>query len=146
MKKILLALAVAVGCTSLASAGKTYAHDASVLPIEAKSVIDNNFKAKVSVVKIEKKFGKVSEYEVTLTDGTEISFDSHGNWDDIEVNKASKIPSALIPSKIADYVAKYHKGNHIVGIDKSRSGYEIDLSNGVEMKFDKAGNFKRYDH
>ena len=28
---------------------------------------------------------------------------------------------------------------------KERSGYDIELSNGIEMKFDKAGNFKRYD-
>lgn len=128
-----------------ASARDNYTHDVSVLPDAAKNVIKNNFKADISVIKIDKDFGIISEYEVILTDGTEISFDSKGNWDNIETRKSESVPNAFVLQPIQDYVSKNQPGIHIVGIDRERSGYEIELSNGIEMKFDKAGNFKRYD-
>ncbi len=145
MKKIALMLLIAIGAVSAASAKDTYAHDASVLPKAAQTTIANNFKSEVSLVKIEKDFGRVSEYEVILTDGTEITFDRDGNWDNVETSSAKSVPSAFIPKGISNYVEKNHKGARIVGIDKERSGYEIELSNGIDIKFNKAGEFQRYD-
>lgn len=145
MKKFISALLIAFVATGIATARDTYAHDASVLPTAAQTVLAQNFKAKVSVVKIEKDFGRVSEYEVILMDGTEVSFDAKGNWDNIEVNRDKKVPDSMVPAAIRDYVSKHQKGTRIIGIDKERRGYDIELSNGVEMKFDKAGNFLRYD-
>lgn len=145
MKKFLLMLGLLIGITSAASAKDTYAHDASVLPEAARTTIANNFKSKVSVVKIDKDFGRISEYEVTLTDGTEISFDSKGNWENVETNNAKSVPAGFIPKAISDYVAKNQPNTRIVGIDKERNGYEVELSNGVDIKFNKDGQFVRYD-
>ena len=146
MKKILLMLGLVLGITAAASARDTYAHDDSVLPEAARTTIANNFKSKVSVVKIDKDFGRVSEYEVILTDGTEISFDRNGNWENVETNKSKSVPSGFIPKTISDYVSKNQPGTRIVGIEKERSGYEVELSNGVDIKFNKDGKFVRYDH
>lgn len=129
----------------MACAGDTYAHDASVLPAAAKSTLANNFKAGVSVVKIEKTLGMIKEYEVVLQDGTEISFDKDGNWENVETNKNKKVPSAFIPKGVQNFVSKTHPGTHVVGIDKERNGYDVELSNGIDIKFDKQGNFKKYD-
>lgn len=145
MKKFLLMLGLLVGITAAASAKDTYAHDASVLPEAARTTIANNFKSKVSIVKIDKDFGRISEYEVTLTDGTEISFDSNGNWENVETNNAKAVPAGFIPKAISDYVAKNQPSTRIVGIDKERNGYEVELSNGVDIKFNKDGQFIRYD-
>lgn len=145
MKKFLLMLGLLIGITAAASAKDTYAHDASVLPEAARTTIANNFKSKVSVVKIDKDFGRISEYEVTLTDGTEISFDSKGNWENVETNNAKSVPAGFIPKAISDYVAKNQPNTRIVGIDKERNGYEVELSNGVDIKFNKDGQFVRYD-
>lgn len=145
MKKFLLAIFTILGIATFAQAKDTYAHDASVLPKAAQTTIANNFKAKVSVVKIDKDFGRVSEYEVILTDGTEISFDRDGNWENVEVNNSKAVPSNFVPKAIQDYVNRNQKGARIVGIDKEKHGFDIELSNGIEMKFDKSGNFKRYD-
>lgn len=134
-----------IGITGFAWAKDTYAHDASVLPQAARTVISNNFKADVSLVNIDKDFGRISEYEVILTDGTEISFDRNGNWENVEVNNVKSVPTSMVPKTIRDYVAKQHAGQRIVGIDKERNGYDIELSNGIDMKFDKAGRFQRYD-
>lgn len=144
MKKLLLIMAVILGVFS-ASARDTYSHDASVLPVAAQTVIKNNFKADVSHIKIEKEWGRISEYDVVLTDGSEITFDSKGNWKDIEMGINRAVPSALIPDAIADYVKQNQKKANITGIEKNRSGYDVELSNGVEMKFDSEGRFLRYD-
>lgn len=146
VKRLLIALAVIMSISIAAVARDSYAHDASVLPKAAQSVLSKNFKAGVSVVKIDKDFGRVSEYEVILTNGTEITFDRDGNWKNVEVGGNATIPSAFIPSQIADYVRANMSGKKIVGIEKERSGYEVELSNGIDMKFDKNGQFVRYDN
>lgn len=145
MKKLLFGLVALLGISATAMARDTYAHDASVLPKAAQTTLANNFKAKVSVVKIEKDFGRISEYEVILTDGTEITFDRNGNWEDIEVSANRSVPSAFIPADIAGYIKKEQPGQKVIGISKERSGYEIELTNGVEMKFNKQGQFVKYD-
>lgn len=145
MKKFILMLAVAMGLSLSAAARDSYTHDPSVLPDAARTTIADNFKAKVSVIKIEKTLGHIDEYEVVLTDGTEISFDSKGNWDNIETSRTSSVPSALLLKNIQDYVTKNHPGTDIIGIDKDKNSFEIELSNGVDLKFDRSGNFLRYD-
>lgn len=144
MKKILLILAVIVGVFS-ASARDTYSHDVKVLPVAAQTVLKNNFKADVSHIKIEKDWGRISEYDVVLTDGSEISFDSKGNWKDIEMRRDASVPKALVPAAITEFVKQNQKNAKVTGIEKKRSGYEVELSNGVEMKFNSDGKFVRYD-
>lgn len=144
MKKLLLLFAI-LTTAFCATARDKYSHDSSVLPIAAQTILKNNFKAKVNHIKIEKNFGTISEYDVVLNDGSEITFDSKGNWKDIEVRQSSNIPSALIPAAISSYVKANQKNTKIVGIEKKRSGYDVELSNGVEMKFNADGKFIRYD-
>jgi hypothetical protein len=145
MKKLLIACAMILGIAGFACARDSYAHDASALPKAVQTTIANNFKSKVSLVKIDKDWGRISEYEVILTDGTEISFDKDGNWDNVEVNNTKSVPAAFVPKSIRAYVAKQQPGQRIVGIDRDRKGYDVELSNGIDLKFDKAGNFLRYD-
>lgn len=144
MKKLMIMLAVIIGALS-ANARDNYSHNAADLPMSAQTILKNNFKAKVNHFKIEKDFGKIKEYDVILTDGTEVTFDSHGNWKDIEVKMKSAVPSAFIPQEIQSYVKLNQKNTKIIGIEKKRGGYEVELSNGVEMKFNSEGKFLRYD-
>ncbi|MCM1152184.1 MAG: PepSY-like domain-containing protein [Muribaculum sp.] len=144
MKKILLLFALVIASLS-ACAGDKYSHDASVLPTAAKTVLQKNFKARVNLVKIDKELGRVSEYEVILTDGSEITFDRNGNWKEVEVGRNKSVPSGFVLQPIQNYVKTNQKGARIVGIDKNRNGYEVELSNGVDIKFDNSGNFVRYD-
>ncbi|MDE5886127.1 MAG: PepSY-like domain-containing protein [Muribaculaceae bacterium] len=145
MKKLLLILTLVMTMTVGVSARDDYSRDASILPTAAKTTISKNFKADVSLIKIEKTLGHIKEYEVILTDGTEISFDSKGNWENIETPNNKSVPSNFIPNSISEFVKKNQSGAKIVGIEKDHNGYDIELSNGIEMKFDKNGNFKRYD-
>lgn len=145
MKKIVFLLAVIFGVFSL-SARDTYSHDVKILPAAAQTVLKNNFKAEVSHIKIDKDWGKISEYDVVLTDGSEISFDRHGNWKDVEVRSNSSVPKGFVPAAISNYVKQNQKNSNIIGIEKKKSGYEVELSNGVEMKFNAQGKFLKYDN
>lgn len=145
MKKLLFALFAAVLCVSVANARDTYSHNPSHLPVAAQTTISKNFKAKVSVIKIDKTLGRVDEYEVVLTDGSEITFDREGNWKDVEVAINKNVPAGFVPKAIADYVKNNQKGTRIVGIERDNKGYEVSLSNGVDMKFDRQGNFLKFD-
>lgn len=144
MRKLLIIFALLIGVFT-ASARDNYSHNPADLPNSAQVILKNNFKAEVSHIKIEKNFGKIKEYDVVLTDGTEITFDSHGNWKEIEVRQNASVPSSLVPKAITDYVKQTQKKAKITGIEKERSGYEIELSNGVEMKFNLEGQFIRYE-
>lgn len=144
MRKLLFMMAIMAGFFT-ASARDTYSHDVNVLPMAAQIVVKNNFKAGVNHIKIDKEFGRVSEYDVILTDGTEITFDRNGNWKDIEVRRNGSVPAAFVPAAISTYVKQNQKKAKIVGIEKNRSGYDVELSNGVDMKFNTDGKFVRYD-
>ncbi|MBD5240558.1 MAG: PepSY-like domain-containing protein [Paramuribaculum sp.] len=144
MKRLLLILAIITGFFSV-SARDNYSHDVNILPIAAKTDLKNNFKADVSHIKIDKDWGRISEYDVVLTDGTEITYDRNGNWKDIEMRRDRSVPAAYIPAAIASFVKQNQKSAVITGIEKKKSGYDVELSNGIEMKFNSAGKFLRYD-
>lgn len=128
-----------------ASARDKYSHDVDILPEAAKTVLSQNFKSDVSHIKIGKEFGKIRKYEVILTDGSEISFDKHGNWKDIEVGRLKSVPSGLIPSPISKFIKSNQEKAKVTGIEKKAYGYEVELSNGVDVRFSEKGKFLRYD-
>lgn len=145
MKKIFLLLIILISGLLSVQAGDTYTRDINILPSMAKTTIKNYMKGEISHIKIEKKRGSISEYDVILTDGSEISFDKNGNWKDIEMNRNASVPQQLIPQPIQSYVKDNHKGALIIGIEKKKSGYDVELSNGVEIEFNNSGKFIRYD-
>lgn len=127
------------------SAKDIVSHNPSDLPQAARTVLKNNFKADISFIKIDKDFGRISDYEVVLTDGSEVKFDRSGNWEEVEASRNSSVPNNFVPQAIRDFVSKNHKGAKVVGISKDRKGYDVELSNGIEAKFNLQGQFKRYD-
>lgn len=145
MKKLILGLLLIFGIGATASAKDNYSRDASTLPAAAQTTLKKNFKADVSVVKIDKDFGRISEYEVVLTDGTEVSFDAKGNWKEVETSASKAVPDYFVLKPIRDYVKKNHAGTRIVGIEKERGGYEVTLSGGIDIKFNREGAFLKYD-
>ena len=88
-------------------------------------------------------FTKIT-YEVRLDDGTQIEFDSKGNWNNVDC-EVKAVPANLVPETIANFVKKHYKNVSIVKIEKKRFGFEIELSNDLELKFDKAGNLMEID-
>jgi len=79
-------------------------------------------------------------YEARLDDGTEIDFDRKGNWDKVDC-QFNPVPDAIIPDPIKNYVQRQFPNVDIVKIDKERHGYDVELANDIELKFNKRGAF-----
>lgn len=79
-------------------------------------------------------------YELTLADGTEIEVDANGNWIEIECFRCA-LPDGIVPQPIVDYVAQNYPNGVIVTIERDDNGYEIELRDGTELKFDNDLNF-----
>lgn len=145
MKKIVAMFVLAMMTLQVAIAKDVVTRDENQLPVAARQLIKKHFpQAKISYIKIDKDLFKSTTYDVTLTNGTEIDFNSKGEWTDIDCKKAV-VPAALIPSEISKYVSSNFEGQKIVKIDRDRKGYEIELSNGLDVKFDPYGGFLKLD-
>lgn len=79
------------------------------------------------------------KYEVFLADGTHIDFDTDDMWDKIECPLTNPVPTALIPPLVAATIQANYPDAMITKIDKERNGFEVDLANGLELKFNKQG-------
>ena len=79
------------------------------------------------------------KYEVFLADGTHIKFDTDDTWDKIESPITRPVPLQLIPAPIVTFLQANYPDAIITKIDKERNAYEVDLANGLELKFNKQG-------
>ena len=141
----MLILAVLFGFIT-ASGRDNYSHDVNILPEAAQTLLSRNFSSVISHIKIGKEFGKIRKYDVILTDGTEISFDKHGNWKDVEVSRANTVPADMILSPITKFIKDNQHNAKVTGIEKNAYGYEVELSNGVDIWFSEKGKFLSYDN
>lgn len=85
------------------------------------------------------------KYDVFLTDGTHIDFDTDDVWDKIESSMATTVPTALIPALVATHIRANFPDAMILKIDKERYGYDVELANGLELKFNKQGALMEMD-
>ena len=53
----------------------------------------------------------------------------------------SDLRAARAGTAIAKYVKSHYKGQVITKIDKERHGFDVKLSNGMELKFSRSGAF-----
>lgn len=114
------------------------------LPAKAQTFLKKHFpnETPVSIIKEKEIFS--SEYKVQFSNSTEIEFDGKGDWEEIDGNHTA-IPASAVPTKIAAYVKSNYKDVSVTKIDKSRWGFEVDLSNGLELEFDSNEKFLRID-
>lgn len=116
----------------------------SDLPTTSQSFVASAFPEE-SVVRAEKDYDDGTyTYKVTLSDGTHIEFGKNGEWKDIE-NRTTGVPASALPTKIAEYLSIHYAEYFVVEIERDR-GYDVELSNNVDLDFDKDGNFVRIDH
>lgn len=119
--------------------------DVMQLPEISRTFISTYFsEVEISHIKIQKNLFILKNYDVILTDGTNIEFNKSGEWVEIDGHKAA-IPSAVIPTPILSYVQTHFAGREIVSIEKEWREYDITLDNGLELTFDLKGNIKDID-
>jgi hypothetical protein len=75
------------------------------------------------------------EYDVMLDDGTHIEFAADGRW--LEIESCEALPRGIVPPSIVTYTAKHYPSLTIHHIERSRREWEVTLSNGVEIRFNR---------
>lgn len=112
------------------------------LPQEARQFLDQYFpKAKVGMIKVDRHLLKKTDYDVRLTNGTEIEFSNKGKWTSVDCKKRA-VPDGIVPKNIARHVSKNYADVDIVSIEKKASHYKVGLSDGVVLKYSLLGQFK----
>ena len=110
----------------------------SDLPATAQAFVKEYF-ASERVMYVELDKGVVSdEYKVVFESGKKLEFDSAGNWVEVDCRNVA-VPAAIVPKQITSYVAAHHRDHTIVELKRERHEWEVKLSNGRELTFDKRG-------
>ena len=116
---------------------------AQALPEAITTFLKQHFpNATVSGVEPDNEHGGL-EYDVYLNDGTQVDFDANNQWEKVESMKG--VPAALVPKAIATYVKGNYQNLAITKINKEYGGYEIELANGMDLKFDGSARFMGMD-
>lgn len=107
------------------------------MPKEAQSFVKSHFaNQSVAVAKMEIDFFDKT-YDVIFTNGDKVEFDKKGNWTKVDCEH-TQVPQAVIPAAIQQYVSKNYPDAKVVKIEKTdRKGFDVDLSNGFDIEFDK---------
>lgn len=122
-----------------------YVIEYASLPAQARNFVGTHFNG-ITVTQVRQKYAPDTDgtlYVVFLT-GYEIKFDTNGKWTKIEGKNKNALPASLfgpeIPIAIKTYVATNHTGQSIVEIERKSYGFEVELSNDVELKFNTDGS------
>lgn len=140
--KFILPLLLALIVCALPARADKYSINRADLPETAQKFLTDYFpKSRVSMVKTDKHLLRKTDYDVKLVDGTKIDFNSKGEWTSVD-RKTKEVPSGLILKPIRNYISKNFPETYVVKIEKKTLSYEIELNDGIELKFDRLGTFK----
>ena len=135
MKKIIFVLASIMMTAGIASADNDRIIAFDQLPAKAREFVKQYFPSeKVSYVKEESDFMELS-YEVVFAQGTKVEFSGQGEWQEVDC-RYSTLNEKLVPAQIRDYVSKNFPDTKFVKIEKGYRGYEVKLTNRLELTFD----------
>jgi hypothetical protein len=144
MKRVFIVLMTAFVFFSCESSNSRVL-DFHQLPAKAQSFIKTHFADKeITLVFSDDDFID-RDYEVSFADGTKVDFNKNGEWTSVDMGKNGSVPADIMPANINSYVTARHPNSNVVDIDKDFFEYKVELSNGIEIVFEKDGDFKRYD-
>ncbi len=140
MKKILLSVLAVATLAVTPTMAEDVAISAHKLPGEAQKFLKTHYASNKVVTAVHDKDITDNDYTVVLDDGTKIEFDASGKWESVK-SRNGKIPAGVVPAKIAGYVAEHYPSSGIEKIEHKRYGYEVELTNDLDMKFGADGRF-----
>ncbi len=141
MKKYLFLLAAALFSAGIAAAAVLTDRPIAVdeLPATAQKFIRTHFaSSEVLYAKVDDGLFD-NDYKVVFADGASAEFASNGEWKEVKC-KHCAVPASVVPQAIREQVVKQFPKAVIEGIDRDRRGYDVELSNGLDLKFDRQMN------
>ncbi|MBZ7931337.1 PepSY-like domain-containing protein [Campylobacter sp. RM12910] len=109
------------------------------LPDNIKTFIKKNFNASIGIVQKDR-----NSYEVYLSNGLELEFESDGTWKEIE-SKLDPFDFNFLPSNIIDIIKNKFPNIKAREIEKKINYYKIKLSNGIKIYIDFNGTILHKD-
>lgn len=144
MKQLLVAFICLLSVTFTACADHDTPIEFSQLPKVAQDFSNKHFGTdEIIFVVYDSELGD-KEYKITYRSGAEVKFDKAGEWKSVEFEKGS-IPQAIVPAAILKTIQSKHPNSTITKISKERKTIDVELNDQLEMVFNKAGKFLRYD-
>ena len=136
MRILMIAICCMMSFNIVANAGNDKPINVNELPAKAQTLLSKHFKGqKVMLSTIES--GVVSKsYDVVLRNGTKLEFDKKGNLTEIDC-KQGIVPSQLIPQPIKNYLKENYRGEAVRKIELNKKEYEVELTNGIDLTFNK---------
>ena len=142
MKKIFVTLAIALSSVFLANADDRPVLF-SQLPAAAQNFINETYPdEKVSYAMVDDDLIR-PDYSVVLASGIRVRFNHDGSLEKVESRVG--VPVSVIPVQILDYVKMYAPDTTIVEYEVGRFGYEVKLSNRMELNFNRNFKISRFD-
>lgn len=133
-----------VASLTLLSCDKETILQDSEIPTAIKSYVTENFPENPIIQAVKDRDGITTTYDIILDQNIKLEFNSDKEIIDIE--GVTALPNSVIPKKIAQYVSANHPTNTITDwkIDDRRQ--KVKLNNGLELEFNKDGDFLRIDN
>ena len=81
------------------------------------------------------------DIDVVLSDYTKIEFRLNNEWKKVDCEHSTvytSVPTELVPEQITTYVNSNFPGAIIKKLEKKFRGWEIELNNGLELKFNNS--------
>lgn len=145
VRPLLLALVAAFTFACVACADRSTPIEVKQLPAAARQLLTAHFKTAKVALATKERDGLGWTYEVTFSNGDQIEFDKKGQWTDLDC-KRTRVPSALVPATISRYISANYSGAQVTELSRDKRGYDVRLSNGLELEFDSRGRLTDIDH
>lgn len=113
------------------------------LPEKVISYVKTHFPEQEIIKAVKDKDGLSFTYEIKLSGKIELEFTAKGDIKNIDGQ--NKLPDSVIPEKILNYVKTNYPDNYITGWSIEKRIQEIELDNGIELKFNKKDDFIKID-
>ncbi len=139
VRKLLAFFPILLGVWMLSSCDDEKKIDFGDLPSEARSFIENYFpSADILSIVQEKEDGR-KEYQVKLSNGTDMEFDEDGEWTNIECY-FSPLPTGILPANVITKVEELHPEAYINGVEKELGGYVVEVTDAGGIDWDMRFN------
>ncbi|WP_075319159.1 PepSY-like domain-containing protein [Bacteroides togonis] len=139
VRKLLAFFPILLGVWMLSSCDDEKKIDFGDLPSEARSFIENYFpSADILSIVQEKEDGR-KEYQVKLSNGTDMEFDEDGEWTNIECY-FSPLPTGILPANVITKVEELHPEAYINGVEKELGGYVVEVTDADGIDWDMRFN------
>lgn len=145
MKKMFLLLVIVVLAVMPMMADNDRVITKEELPEKAQMFLTRHFDTLgVLYAKADRDMGVVTSYDVVLEENVKIEFNRTGDWTSVDCDRG-EVPESVLPQGVLDYVRKRFARAYVVEIERDAMGYDVKLSNDLDLEFDKNGKFLRVD-